>query len=68
MNEDIRHLIMTKLTVPVPVAGAAFGLGRNASYEQAKSGKIGSVHVIEVGRKRTVPTAPLRRVLGLEPA
>jgi hypothetical protein len=67
MDDLIRQQIMTKLTVPVTVAGKAFGIGRNASYEQARTGRIGSVAVIDVGGKRRVPTAPLRKVLGLEP-
>jgi hypothetical protein len=63
MDDEIRRQIMTRLTVPIPVAGAALGLSRNASYDAAKRGDIPT---IPMGRKRPVPTAPLRRMLGLE--
>ncbi len=68
MDDDILREIKTKLTVSVPVAGAALaGLSRNGSYEAAKSGKIGPVSVIAIGRTKAVPTAPIRRALGIEP-
>jgi hypothetical protein len=68
-DEQIRRELATKLTVSVPVAGKALcDLGRNASYEAAKTGAIGGVGVIEVGRKKAVPTAPIRKALGLEAA
>lgn len=66
MDDEIRIAIMTKLTVPLwPTAGRALGLGRNATYEAAERGEIPTV---KVGRKRPVPTAPLRRLLGIEAA
>lgn len=65
-DKDLLHEIMTQLTVSVPVAGRALcSLGRNASYEAAKSGAIAGVPVIEVRGKKAVPTAPIRKVLGL---
>ncbi len=48
----------------VPDAGRlAFGLGRSASYDAARRGDLPT---IRVGRKLIVPTAALRRILGLE--
>lgn len=50
--------------LPVPEAGRlAYGLGRSASYEAAHSGAL---PVIRLGRKMVVPTALLRRKLGLD--
>jgi hypothetical protein len=65
MNDaKIRKDIMTKLTVPLwPTAGQALGLGRNLTFEGAKTGEIVT---IQVGRRRPVPTAWLRRKLRLE--
>ena len=56
MNDsEILHDIMTKLTVPLwPTAGRALGLGRNSTFEGAKTGEI---KTITVGRRRPVPTA-----------
>ncbi len=64
-DEQVRQEIMTKLTVTIPVTGWALGLGRNASYGAAKKGIIPT---IDLGKKRPVPTAPLRRMLGLDQA
>jgi hypothetical protein len=61
--EDIKRALMEELTVPLPLAGRALGLGRNASYEAAKRGDIPT---IDIGCKKPVPTSWLRRRLGLE--
>ena len=68
MDEKIRKAIMNELTVPLwPTAGRALGLGRNATYEAAERGKIPTIKT--GGRKKPVPTAPLRKLLGIvEPA
>ena len=63
--EEVREQIMTQLSVPPEVAGAALLLRRNASYKACKNGDIES---FKVGGRIVVPTAPLRRRLGLEPA
>jgi hypothetical protein len=50
-------------TVPVwPDAGRAFGVSRSAAYAMAKTGVIPT---IRCGRCLRVPTAELRRRLGL---
>ncbi|HEX9070986.1 MAG TPA: hypothetical protein VF852_03440 [Pseudolabrys sp.] len=67
MDKKILRQIMTQLTVSVPVAGKALGnLCENSSYAAARSGQIGSCPVVDVGGKKRVPTAPIRRVLGLK--
>lgn len=51
-------------TVPVwPDAGKACGLGRAAAYEAVRRGDIPS---IRFGGRLVVPTAALRRMLGLD--
>jgi hypothetical protein len=63
-DREIRRQIMTRLTVPLwPTAGRALGLGRNLTFEGARTGEI---ETITVGRRRPVPTAWLRRKLGLD--
>ena len=54
-------------TVPRwPTAGRAFDCGRSATYDMARKGTF-PVAVLRVGSKYRVPTAALRRVLGLDP-
>jgi hypothetical protein len=64
MNPDIRKAITDDLTVSVDVAGAALGLkSKTARYAAIKAGAIPS---IRIGGRITVPTAPLRKMLGIE--
>ncbi|RTL89385.1 MAG: DNA-binding protein [Hyphomicrobiales bacterium] len=57
---------MSKLTVPVPIAAKALNLSKNGGYEAVKRGDIPS---LKLGPRRIeVPTAPLRRMLGVEEA
>jgi hypothetical protein len=63
-DAEIRRQIMTKLAVDLwPTTGKALGLGRSATYDAAREGKI---KTIDVGHKKPVPTAWLRQVLGLD--
>jgi excisionase family DNA binding protein len=50
-------------TISVPEAGKLLGLGRDASYKAAAANEIPT---LLFGRRRRVPTAPLRRMLGLD--
>lgn len=51
-------------TVPLwPTAARAFNLGRSAAYNAAERGDIPT---IRIGRRLVVPTAALRRMLGLD--
>lgn len=50
-------------TVPLwPTAGQALGIGRSTAYNGARSGEIPT---IRVGDRYLVPTAALRKMLGL---
>lgn len=65
MNDELKDLL-SKPTASVPDVGRiCFGLARNAAYAAAKSGQIPS---IRIGGKIAVPTAPLRKMLGIEAA
>ncbi len=49
-----------RLTFTVPEAGEKLGVGRNASYEAARTGQIPT---IRIGRRLLVPIARLKRML-----
>lgn len=63
MDNQVQKALMSNLTVSVEVAGKAFGIGRNAAYEACKKGDIPSV---KIGGRITCPTAPIRKMLGIE--
>jgi hypothetical protein len=64
-NRELQNLL-SRPTISVPDAGMkCFGLSRNGSYEAAKRGDF---QTIKLGKKIVVPTAPLRRQLGMEAA
>lgn len=52
-------------TLSVPVAGAYLGLGRDSAYAAANRGDL---PVIRIGRRMVVPTAALRKLLGVDAA
>jgi hypothetical protein len=65
-DKQIRQLLMSKLTVELwPTAGRALGYGRSKTYAAAASGEIQTLGN-GPGKKKPVPTAFLRRKLGLE--
>jgi hypothetical protein len=51
----------------VETAGSILGLSRTQAYEAVKADRF-PVPVIRVGRRLIVPTAPIRRLLGIEAA
>lgn len=61
-EREIRDAL-TPGIVPVPVIARVLGISRALAYRAAKSGEI---ECITVGRSIRVPTAPLRKKLGLE--
>jgi hypothetical protein len=63
MKVDEAREALKGLTVPVDVAGQAIGLSRDASYRAVRNGDLPS---IRIGGAVRVPTAPLRRMLGLD--
>ena len=65
MNEELKKLLSGP-TANVPDVGRiCYGLSRNGSYDAAKRGDIPT---IKIGGLLKVPTAALRRQLGLEVA
>jgi hypothetical protein len=61
-TEDKVAALLSRPAISVPEAGTILSLSRNGSYEAAKRGDI---ETFKVGKKILVPTAPLRRKLGL---
>jgi hypothetical protein len=63
MNKELKELLSFP-TASVPDVGRiCYGLSRGGSYDAAARGDIPT---IKLGRIMRVPTAPLRRQLGLE--
>ena len=62
-NDQLRREILTKLAVPIGVAGKALGLGRHAARTAAARGDIPTLRW--AGKQAPVPTTWLRQVLGL---
>jgi hypothetical protein len=64
--DEIRDAILRELTVPVwPTAGKAFGFRtKEAAYAASRRGAIRTIPGL--GRKKVVPTAWMREVLGLD--
>lgn len=56
--------LLSRPTISVPEAGAIIGLSRNPAYAAAKKGEIPT---IKFGHSLKVPTASLRKILGLDP-
>jgi hypothetical protein len=69
MNEELQNLL-SKPTASVPEVGRiCFNLSRNGSYAAARSGGIPTIEVGGSERRRLmVPTAALRKILGIEAA
>jgi hypothetical protein len=63
MRDEVKNALEKELSISVEMAGKLFGLKRNASYAAVKSGDIPS---IRIGGRIVVPTAPLRKMLGIE--
>ena len=63
MDRKIRRELTENLAVSISTTSLALGTGEYAVRQGIKAGGIPS---IRVGNKIMVPTAPLRRMLGLE--
>lgn len=61
MNHAISEILASPTTT-VPLAGKALGISRNAAYAAAGRGELPT---LRFGRRLIVPTAALRRMLGL---
>lgn len=63
MVENEVEKLLGRPAITIQEAGMAiFGLSRNASYEAARRGDF---QTIRIGKRILVPTAPLRRQLGI---
>ncbi len=62
--EELRAL---PVSVDLPTAGRAFGIGRTKAHELARRGEF-PCRVLRVGAKYRVPRAAIFEALGLDPA
>jgi len=54
-------------TISIPDAAKVLGISRGTAYAHAKSGTLAGVRVLSLGsRRRVLPTAELRSVVGLD--
>jgi len=60
------ELLALPVTVDVPTAARALGLGRSTAYELARRDEF-PCRVLHVGSSYRIPTADLMRVLCIEP-
>lgn len=63
MDKDLKRLLRNELSISVDDAARALGIHRNSAYKAVKNGDIPSVRV---GSRYVVPTAALRKMLGLK--
>ena len=63
VDRKVRKSITENLAVSVKTTSEALGTGTYAVYAGIRDG---SIPHIKVGRKILIPTAPLRRMLGLD--
>jgi hypothetical protein len=65
-NDEIRKLLSRPTITAAELAESGiFPLGRNAIYDAIKNGKIA---VVDLGRKKAIITASLKKQLGLDAA
>jgi hypothetical protein len=65
LDHKVRKALTENLTVPVELAGRALGLSRGSAYQAVRAGQIPN---FKIGQRFVVPTAPLRKMLGLDEA
>lgn len=63
-HDEVREALMRQTSVDLwPTAGLALNLGRGSTYAAAKRGDF---KTFRIGARIMVPTAPLRRMLGID--
>jgi hypothetical protein len=63
MDDEVKRAPRDRLTVSVETAGTARGLSRSPAYAAVRAGQIPS---IKIGGRILVPTARLRKMLGID--
>ena len=63
LSKAVIRALTEQVTVPVEVAGEALGIGRSLAYAAIRNGELPA---IKIGRRVSVPTAPLRKMLHIE--
>jgi excisionase family DNA binding protein len=65
MDSNEARQLLARPTISVPEAGLLMGVCRNVAYGAVRSGEL---PVVRIGRSLRVPTALLRKLLGVEPS
>ena len=65
-RDELLDLAAKSPTCDLPIAGRAWGLGTNRSYELAAAGEF-PCRVLRVGKRYRVPVAALLESLGIDP-
>jgi hypothetical protein len=65
MSDNFRKMLDTNIVVPLwPVVGQALNMGRGATFQAARDGRIKTLDF--VGKKKMVSVAWLRQKLGID--
>lgn len=64
---SVEELHALPVSVDLPTAGRAFGIGRTKAHELARRGEF-PCRILRVGAKYRVPRAAIFEALGLNPA
>jgi hypothetical protein len=63
VDDELKQTLFRLTAVKLEVASRALGMSRSAIYNAARRGDL---PIIRIGGSIRVPTAPLRKLLGLE--
>jgi excisionase family DNA binding protein len=61
-SKTMRQTLLDEVSVPVETAAEALGIKRSSAYEAVRNDELPH---IRIGRRVSVPTAVLRRMLGI---
>jgi hypothetical protein len=59
-GKALRKALVEEVSIPVEMAGHALGIRRSAAYAAIRSGELPH---IRIGKRITVPTAAIRKML-----
>jgi predicted site-specific integrase-resolvase len=60
-----RDELLQRPTLTIPETAAVLGVGPSALRDAQRRGQI-NLPILQIGRRRVVPTIALRRILGLD--
>ena len=65
LDADSRATLLSAPTLTIPQVAAVLGVGNTSLYTALRRGEI-DLPVIEIGRRRVIPSAAVRRLLGMD--